>query len=152
MRTKGTNFLRTIVRLAAERPELRIVADQIGAPTSARVIADGIATIVTKYASRPPGAVCGGRWAPALGGIGRDQLARLCYCNRRGLEGARHSAEDAVNRSHPHSRIIQPRLNGLPTQGWTSVGSNVCLESQRWIGSKRLLSNSMPLFAKTPYK
>jgi dTDP-4-dehydrorhamnose reductase len=43
---KGTNFLRTIARLAAERPELRIVADQIGAPTSAQVIADGIATII----------------------------------------------------------------------------------------------------------
>jgi dTDP-4-dehydrorhamnose reductase len=43
---RGTNFLRTIARLAAERPELRIVADQIGAPTSAQVIADGIATMI----------------------------------------------------------------------------------------------------------
>jgi dTDP-4-dehydrorhamnose reductase len=43
---KGTNFLRTITRLAAERPELRIVADQIGAPTSAQVIADAIATVI----------------------------------------------------------------------------------------------------------
>jgi dTDP-4-dehydrorhamnose reductase len=43
---KGTNFLRTIARLAAERPELRIVADQIGAPTSAQVIADSIATMI----------------------------------------------------------------------------------------------------------
>ena len=42
----GTNFLRTIARLAAERTELRIVADQIGAPTSARVIADPIARIL----------------------------------------------------------------------------------------------------------
>jgi dTDP-4-dehydrorhamnose reductase len=43
----GKNFLRTIVRLAGERPELRIVADQIGAPTSADVIADGIADILS---------------------------------------------------------------------------------------------------------
>jgi dTDP-4-dehydrorhamnose reductase len=43
---KGTNFLRTIARLAAERPELRIVADQIGAPTSAQVIADCIARMI----------------------------------------------------------------------------------------------------------
>jgi dTDP-4-dehydrorhamnose reductase len=35
----GTNFLRTIARLAREKSELRIVADQIGAPTPARVIA-----------------------------------------------------------------------------------------------------------------
>jgi len=42
----GANFLRTISRLAGERKELRIVADQIGAPTTASVIADAIASIV----------------------------------------------------------------------------------------------------------
>ena len=40
----GSNFLRTIVRLAREREELRIVADQIGAPTSADIIADTLAS------------------------------------------------------------------------------------------------------------
>ncbi|WP_428681723.1 dTDP-4-dehydrorhamnose reductase [Reyranella sp.] len=39
----GTNFLRTIMRLAKEREELRIVADQFGAPTSAAMIAGAIA-------------------------------------------------------------------------------------------------------------
>jgi len=48
---KGANFLRTIARLAAERPELRIVADQVGAPTSAQLIADAITMMVTKHAS-----------------------------------------------------------------------------------------------------
>jgi dTDP-4-dehydrorhamnose reductase len=42
----GSNFLRTIVRLAREREELRIVADQFGAPTSARLIANAIAGII----------------------------------------------------------------------------------------------------------
>jgi dTDP-4-dehydrorhamnose reductase len=42
----GANFLRTIARLARERDELAIVADQIGAPTSARLIADAVAKIV----------------------------------------------------------------------------------------------------------
>jgi dTDP-4-dehydrorhamnose reductase len=42
----GANFLRTITRFARERTELKVVADQIGAPTSARVIADAIAGIL----------------------------------------------------------------------------------------------------------
>jgi dTDP-4-dehydrorhamnose reductase len=36
---RGNNFMKTMLRLAQSKPELKIVADQIGAPTPARLIA-----------------------------------------------------------------------------------------------------------------
>lgn len=45
---RGKNFLLTMLRLAAERPELRIVADQCGAPTWAATIATMTSHIVAQ--------------------------------------------------------------------------------------------------------
>ncbi|WP_373320966.1 dTDP-4-dehydrorhamnose reductase [Paraburkholderia flagellata] len=45
---RGKNFLLTMLKLGTERPELRIVADQIGAPTWSRTIADATSHIVAQ--------------------------------------------------------------------------------------------------------
>lgn len=47
--TRGKNFLLTILRLAREGKPLRIIADQIGAPTWARMLAEASAQIVARF-------------------------------------------------------------------------------------------------------
>jgi dTDP-4-dehydrorhamnose reductase len=53
--TRGSNFAKTMLRLAKERDELKIVSDQFGAPTSAEMIADITASVIQRL-----------RWEPAL--------------------------------------------------------------------------------------
>jgi len=53
---RGANFLLTMRRLMRERPELKIVADQIGAPTWSRMLAEATALILAQHLSPARGA------------------------------------------------------------------------------------------------
>ncbi len=46
----GANFVKTMLRVAADQPVLRVVADQIGSPTSAADLADALLTIARRLA------------------------------------------------------------------------------------------------------
>jgi len=56
---RGSNFLLTMLRLARERSELRIVDDQIGAPTSSECIAQATADILSQLLTPAGGGLDG---------------------------------------------------------------------------------------------
>ena len=49
----GNNFVKTMLRLGETRDSVRVVADQLGAPTSALDIADGLLLVAARLKERP---------------------------------------------------------------------------------------------------
>ncbi|WP_440467609.1 dTDP-4-dehydrorhamnose reductase [Pseudomonas sp. YH-1] len=83
---RGANFAKTMLRLAADREELRIVADQIGAPTSAELIADVTAQALAHLRNHPqPASLSGLYHLAASGEVSWHGYARFVIAEARRL-------------------------------------------------------------------
>lgn len=110
---RGGNFAKTMLRLAAERETLRIVGDQIGAPTGADLIAD-----VTAHALRAvllnPG-LCGTYHLAAAGAVSWHGYASFVFEQARllGKTLALREAESITSADYPvpASRPLNSRLD-----------------------------------------
>ena len=65
---RGANFAKTMLRLAKERDELKVIADQIGAPTGAELLADVTAHAIRTVQTRPDGQMLAGLYHLVAGG------------------------------------------------------------------------------------
>jgi dTDP-4-dehydrorhamnose reductase len=103
--TRGRNFLLTILRLASEREELKVVNDQIGAPTWSREIASVTSEILTSIAAR-------GDRAFSLDGIGGTY-----HMTARGVATWCDFAQailDNASRTSPSPPWLVAATNGRP--------------------------------------
>src|SRR5260370_15911254 len=91
--TRGRNFLLTILRLATEREELRIVSDQIGAPTCALDIAAVTTKVLADLYQPSSGAFV---FSKVMGGYHLTAAGQTTWCDfaKAILEKARGASRD----------------------------------------------------------
>lgn len=113
---RGQNFLRTMLRLGAERDALRVVDDQIGAPTPARLIADVTARVVAEWCGDGAAVRDGTHHLVASGQTSWCGFARALFerARRAGLI-ARAPAVHAIGTADYPTRAMRPAFSVLDT-------------------------------------
>ncbi|HEY3522023.1 MAG TPA: dTDP-4-dehydrorhamnose reductase [Rhodanobacteraceae bacterium] len=118
---RGNNFMRTMLRLAGERDTLRVVDDQIGAPTPAEVIARITATILPRWFNVDEGDMTGrsldGVYHLASAGeTNWCEFARAIFARaRQGGLLARAPQIEAIKSSEYPTRAQRPAYSVLDT-------------------------------------
>ncbi len=109
----GGNFVKTMLRLAAERDELGVVADQVGNPTSALAIADGILAVVTNLVANGDPALRGVFHMTAQGEASWADFAVAIFAasTARGGSSASVRRIGTANYPTPATRPANSRLN-----------------------------------------
>jgi dTDP-4-dehydrorhamnose reductase len=127
----GPNFVLTMLRLARTRPEISVVADQLGAPTAALDIADALLRMASRLAARPDdGALTGIFHLTAAGSASWAGVAEVVFEESRGLGGPVAAVRPVETKDYPtkarrplNSRLGGARLRdgyGIEFAGWQS--------------------------------
>ena len=101
--TFGNNFVKTMIRLGKEKPELGVIFDQIGTPTYARDLAVAIMTIINKgivpgvYHFTNEGVISWYDFTKAI-----HRIAGITTCHVRPL----HTAEYPTPANRPHYSVL----------------------------------------------
>ena len=110
----GKNFVKTMLRLAADRDEIGVVADQVGSPTSALDIADGVLAVGRNLVERPQDSALRGVFHMAGGGFASwADFAREIFAvsARLGGPGARVRPIGTADYPTPARRPANSRLD-----------------------------------------
>ncbi len=107
---RGGNFAKTMLRLAGERDQLKVIADQVGAPTGADLLADVTAHLVRTVAAT-------GARAPT----GADALSGIYHCAAAGFTSwhdyATFVIENARRRGVP-LKVAADQVLPIPTSAY----------------------------------
>lgn len=115
----GNNFVKTMIRLGKERPELGVIFDQIGTPTYARDLAVAIMTAINKgivpglYHFSNEGVISWYDFAKAI-----HRIAGITTCHVKPL----HTAEYPTPARRPHYSVLDKtkikKVYGIEVPYW----------------------------------
>ena len=115
----GNNFVKTMIRLGKERPELGVIFDQIGTPTYARDLAVAIMTAINKgivpglYHFSDEGVISWYDFAKAI-----HRIAGITTCHVKPL----HTAEYPTPARRPHYSVLDKtkikKVYGIEVPYW----------------------------------
>lgn len=107
----GNNFLKTMLRLAAEREEIRVVADQHGVPTHVDLIADTTMELIE-------------RSTPGLGSRGPAPASGIYHCAPAGETTWFEFARLVINTAKAQGQAQAcTRITPIPTSAYPSAAT-----------------------------
>lgn len=115
----GANFVKTMLRLGETRPQINVVADQRGGPTSALDIADAVIAVARRRLERPADTSLNGIFH--LSGTGEASWA----------EFARAIFDEAEKYGRPHVEVVPIATSQYPTPARRPANSRLDLTRLR---------------------